>query len=69
MIASYLTGLLVISAVLLAWVFVQSAWRRTFPGVFDDPDVLAERLGCQSCDRSDVCEQRLADLGTEKESR
>jgi hypothetical protein len=57
MFASYATGLIGIAAVLLLWVWVQNAWRRTFPGVFDDPDVLAERLGCDACDQTDGCER------------
>jgi hypothetical protein len=55
MLASYATGLIGIAIVLLFWVWVQTAWRRTFPRVFDDPDVLAERVGCDGCDRTDAC--------------
>jgi hypothetical protein len=57
MLASYATGLIGITAVLLLWLWVQNAWRRAFPGVFDDPDVLAERLGCDGCDQKDGCER------------
>ena len=56
MVASYATGLIGIAAILLVWVSVQNAWRRTFPGAFDDPDPLAERLGCDGCDRRDECD-------------
>lgn len=51
MIESYLTGTIGIAAVLALWVWVQHAWRRSFPGVTDDPDVLAGRPGCSACDR------------------
>lgn len=57
MFVSYATGLIGIVAVLLLWVWVQNAWRRAFPGAFDDPDVLAERLGCDGCDQRDACER------------
>jgi len=62
MLASYATGLIGIAIVLLFWVWVQGAWRRTFPGVSADPDVLAERVGCDGCDRTEAC-SRLAEAG------
>ena len=31
----------------VAWVAVQSAWRRAFPDAVPDPDVLAGRMGCR----------------------
>jgi hypothetical protein len=78
MLGSYATGLLGIAVVLVLWVWVQTAWRRTFPGVLRDPDVLAERTGCGRCetgiclvvqrdpDRTDGCE-RLAGAGASTE--
>ena len=51
MFESYLTGAIGLAVVLSLWVWVQNAWRRSFPGVTDDPDVLAGRPGCGGCDR------------------
>ncbi|MCP3980623.1 MAG: hypothetical protein GY716_15075 [bacterium] len=45
----YLIGLPAVVAVALAWVAVQNGWRRTFPEVSSDPDVLAGRPGCYGC--------------------
>jgi hypothetical protein len=57
--------------VLAAWVGVQGAWRRAFPGACSDPDVLAARRGCQGCDSADACERRHAErgLGAEEDER
>ena len=57
MLASYLTGVLVIVAVTVAWVAVQRAWRRAFPDASADPDALAGRGGCHGCNCTDVCER------------
>jgi hypothetical protein len=55
---TYVIGLGAVVVLAVAWVGVQSAWRRVFPGVSSDPDVLAGRLGCHGCDGTDVCEGR-----------
>jgi hypothetical protein len=60
MLTSYATALIVITAVLLLWVRVQIAWRRAFPAAFGDPDVLAGRLGCAGCDRTNACDRLAA---------
>jgi hypothetical protein len=65
----YATGLFVIAIVLLLWVWVQTAWRRTFPDASDDPDVLAQRVGCHTCERSPVCDRGVADAGMTEEDR
>ena len=56
--ASYATGMIGVAMLVLVWVGVQSAWRRAFPEAFDDPDVLAPRLGCGGCDQEQICERR-----------
>jgi hypothetical protein len=50
----------VITAILLAWLWVQQGWRRTFPE-FTSPedDVLAGRGGCRDCKCAAPCEHRL----------
>ena len=42
-------ALVLLVTVLAGWVAVQSAWRRTFPEVGPDPDVLAARERCSGC--------------------
>ncbi len=53
MLASYVTGLVAVVAMTLAWVGVQSAWRRVFPDASSDPDVLAGRMSCHGCTGQD----------------
>ena len=60
MFVSYVIGLVVIIALMVTWVGVQSAWRKAFPAVASDPDVLAGRMGCHGCDDIDVCSHRPA---------
>jgi hypothetical protein len=55
---SYLIGLVAIVVMAVAWVWVQGAWRKTFPGASCDPDVLASRMGCHGCDCENICEER-----------
>ena len=46
--------------VLLAWVGVQLAWKKVFPGVGSDPDVLAGRMGCNhgcDCQEDQACKR------------
>ncbi len=57
MLTSYLTGVLIIVALTVAWVGVQRAWRRAFPEGSGDPDALAGRTGCHGCNCTDVCER------------
>jgi hypothetical protein len=56
MIASYFTGVAAVTIVVVVWVGVQSAWRRTFrEGDGGDPDALAGRLGCHGCGCASPC--------------
>ena len=53
MLWSYVTGLVAVVGVTLAWVAVQSAWRQAFPEAGPDPDALAGRTGCGGCTGGD----------------
>jgi hypothetical protein len=55
LLASYALGIAAVVAMALAWVGVQLAWRRVFPDACADPDVLAGRMGCHGCGRTEVC--------------
>ena len=39
------------------WLLVQAAWRRVFPGVAVDEDILAGRIGCHGCTQDSSCDQ------------
>ena len=67
MLWSYVTGMLAVAAVAVAWVAVQNGWRRSFASVATDPDVLAGRPGCRACERADACGRRSD--STEEEKR
>jgi hypothetical protein len=54
----YLIGIGAFALLSAAWVGVQRAWRKSFPDVGADPDVLAGRPGCQGCSRQDECHSR-----------
>jgi hypothetical protein len=57
---SHAVALLTIAVVLVVWVAVQNAWRRSFAGACSDPDVLAGRGGCKGCDSTEACDRRRA---------
>ena len=46
---TYATGVLGVIAVAVAWLAVQLAWKRAFPGKCTDPDALASRGDCHGC--------------------
>ena len=60
MLTSYLVGALGTVGLLLLWIAVQGAWRRSFPDAFSDPDVLAGRPGCDGCSHEPACEHRTS---------
>lgn len=49
---------LVVAACAVAWLAVQRAWMRSFPGAAPDPDALSGRLGCHGCGE---CEEARPD--------
>ncbi len=46
-----------IVVLMLAWVWVQSLWRKTFSENISDEDVLAERRSCGNCGCTKVCKK------------
>lgn len=61
MIGSYVTGILGIVTMMIAWVGIQSLWRRSFSDHLFDDDVLAERNKCTNCGCTTVCTKRRND--------
>ena len=57
---SYLTGMLGVAALAAAWVAIQIAWGRSFPGDESEPDVLARRRDCSGCSHLGACAPRLS---------
>jgi hypothetical protein len=57
MLQHYVIGVGAFVLLSAAWVGVQRAWRRSFPDVGDDPDVLAGRPGCGGCARARRCHE------------
>jgi hypothetical protein len=58
MLHHYLIGVGAFVMLSVAWIGVQRAWRKSFPEVGNEPDVLAGRLGCHGCGRAEHCPQR-----------
>jgi len=52
----YLTTFAIIGLLMAGWIAVQTAWRKRFPEMLTDDDVLAERRSCQGCNCSTRCE-------------
>lgn len=59
MIFHYLFAIVAIVALMLIWVLVQFAWKKTFPGISSDEDVLAGRGGCQGCKCLLICQKKV----------
>jgi len=59
--ATYATGALGMALLALGWVWVQQAWRRSFPDSCADPDPLAGRIGCHACESEESCQRRSAE--------
>jgi hypothetical protein len=52
----YLVAIVGIALMMTVWILVQFAWRRTFPHVGGDVDVLAARSSCHGCIQDGHCE-------------
>jgi len=55
---SHALGLVTIALIAVAWVAVQSAWKKVFPDRCSDPDALAGRIGCHGDGCSQACDRR-----------
>lgn len=61
------TALATLCVVLVSWVAVQRAWRRSFPDAPGDEDALSGRLGCHGGCARTSCTRRCADRPDEAE--
>ena len=55
MLLTYVASILVLVFMILAWVLIQSLWRRVFHENVTDQDVLAGRRSCGNCGCTTVC--------------
>ncbi len=69
MLLTHLLALLLLPAILVAWVAVQTAWRRAFCEYGTDPDALALRRGAGRCCGclSPACRRRSSAPAEEQE--
>lgn len=67
MIGNYIIGILGIAGLMIAWVVVQSLWRKTFIDEVVDKDVLAGRSDCGSCSCLTPCSVKKS--GKEKNKK
>jgi len=52
---TYLLAFGIIFFLMVAWNFIQFAWRKIFSGIEADADVLAARGDCHGCDHKEFC--------------
>ena len=69
MLESYALGIGLVIGLMAVWVAVQAAWAKAFPEATSDADVLAQRMGCQGCGCTTVCERKLGEAGREEKMR
>lgn len=55
MLITYIASILVLVFLILAWVLVQSLWRKVFHDHMTDQDVLAGRRSCGNCGCTTAC--------------
>lgn len=55
---SYLISILILSFLMITWVFIQQHWKETFREEVKDEDALAGRSDCGSCGCGGQCANR-----------
>ncbi len=51
-----------IISLMLAWIFIQFLWKKTFAAYVSDEDALADRSTCANCTCATVCENKARSL-------
>ena len=64
---NYIIGIIGIAGLMVAWVAVQSLWRKIFIDEVVDRDVLAGRSDCGNCSCLTPCS--VKNLGKEKNKK
>ncbi|MFQ5632491.1 MAG: hypothetical protein ACE5I1_27295 [bacterium] len=57
MLKTYLLAIFAIPVLMMLWMIVQYAWRKTFSDTVNAEDVLAFRKGCGACSCTEICEK------------
>ncbi len=65
MIGSFLIGIGGMIFLMVAWVAIQSLWRKSFSDYISDDDVLADRRSCGNCGCATACEKKRGQLSAE----
>lgn len=60
MVLTGLFSMLAVAVLAAAWLAVQLAWSRSFPGEGAEPDALARRGGCGDCAHPGPCHTIVA---------
>lgn len=57
MLKTYLLTIFAIPVLMIFWMAVQFAWRKSFSDTINNEDVLAFRKGCGVCSCTGICEK------------
>ena len=66
MIESYIIAIIGIVTLMVAWIGVQTLWRKIFSDHVSDEDAMAERTKCTNCGCTKVCQNKANQLLTNK---
>ncbi|MFY0627444.1 MAG: hypothetical protein JXR07_14175 [Reichenbachiella sp.] len=58
MITTYLIGIFGIVGLMIAWVGIQSVWKRIFAEHVTDEDAMAGRTKCSNCGCTTACKNK-----------
>lgn len=58
MFKSLIIGIGFIVTIAIAWMFVQTLWKKVFKDEYYEDDVLAGRRSCSNCGCTTVCERK-----------
>jgi len=58
MVKSLIIGIGFIVTIAVAWVLVQTLWKKVFREEYDQDDVLAGRRNCSNCGCTTVCKRK-----------
>ncbi len=64
MIGDYIIGIIGIITLMVAWIVIQSYWRKTFAEHVTDEDAMAERTKCGNCSCTTICKNKPEQYST-----
>lgn len=54
----YMIAILIITGLMILWIFIQFLWKNIFLGSEAQEDALASRSDCGNCGRSTTCSKK-----------